>query len=139
MACERCGLCQGIREYVPGILGSKRPDLVVIGEAPGAMEDITGEPFKGRSGTILNLLMEKALGLERGDYSILNSVKCRPPKNRDPSEHEKRACKPWLMEQLRTIQPTLIVTMGAHAAYSVLGERQPMKLLRENYYQVNGP
>ena len=136
--CKRCPLYTGIREYVPGILGKIMPKLVVVGEAPGAMEDMSGEPFMGRSGAILNVSIEMCTGLNRGDYSILNSVKCRPPQNRDPSDREKKACRPWLMEQLRLIRPEIIVTLGGHGAHAVLGEKKPMYDLREHYYAVDG-
>ena len=136
--CERCPLYRGIREYVPGILGREMPKVVFVGEAPGAMEDITGEPFKGQSGTILSAAVWEFMGLKRGDYTILNSVKCRPPQNRDPADREKKACRPWLLEQLRIIKPTVIVPLGAHGSHAVLGERRSMGELREICFKVDG-
>jgi DNA polymerase len=102
------------------------------------LEDITGEPFVGRSGAILTQTVREQIGLEREEYSVLNSIKCRPPQNREPSDREKSCCRPWLMEQLRIIKPTIIVTLGAHGAATLLGERKPMHELRDHYYKVRG-
>ena len=135
-ACKKCKLHKGIRNYVPGIIGLFRPDIVMVGEAPGAMEDILGEPFVGRSGKILNDAMSRLLGLQRGDFSILNSVKCRPPDNREPTEEEKLKCRPWLLAQLRCIEPTIVVTLGVHGAIAILGERKHIDELRSHYYRI---
>jgi DNA polymerase len=98
------------------------------------MEDITGEPFKGRAGAILDQAVWKHMGLKRGEYSLLNSIKCRPAENREPNTSEKRACKPWLMLQLNALNAEIIITLGAHAAQTILGKRYPMHELRELWF-----
>lgn len=88
--------------------------IVIIGEAPGANEDASGKPFIGRAGQILESFLSEA-GLSRPDVYITNTVKYRPPKNRDPKPEEKEACLPWLSAELAAINPRIIVTLGQHA------------------------
>jgi DNA polymerase len=98
-----------------------------IGEAPGRKEDETGRPFVGNAGKLLTLLL-KNIGLERENVYITNIVKCRPPGNRDPKDDEVSACLPYLLRQIKLIQPRIIVTLGRHAGktiYSLAGRRWP--------------
>jgi len=117
--CKKCSLYKSRNKPVPGE-GSLKPKIFFIGEAPGAQEDATGRPFVGAAGRLLTRLIEE-IGLKRDDVYITNVVKCRPPHNRDPSREEVEACKPYLMRQLELMRPSLIVTLGRHAA-SVISE-----------------
>jgi DNA polymerase len=134
MTCERCMLCQSKRNYVPGVMGDSYYRVVFIGEAPGAMEDIAGEPFRGRAGGILTTSVEKLMGLKRDEYSILNTIKCRPPENREPSADEKNKCRPWLMKQLQALDVSLIITLGTHAAQTLLQRKVSLNELREYWF-----
>lgn len=98
---------------VPGE-GDPDADVVFIGEAPGRLEDETGKPFVGASGKFLTELIESA-GLKREDVFITSIVKYRPPNNRDPRPDEKQQSWPYLLRQLRVIQPKLVVTLGRHS------------------------
>lgn len=94
--------------------GNPKAKIVFIGEAPGKDEDLQGKPFVGRSGKFLDEMLEM-INLERKDVYITNTVKYRPPNNRDPSEEEIKECLPWLVEEINFIKPKLIVTLGRHA------------------------
>jgi DNA polymerase len=91
--------------------GNADADLMFVGEAPGAEEDRRGLPFVGRAGGLLDELL-KGIGMERGDVFVANTVKCRPPGNRDPQPHEIESCRPYLREQIRLIEPRVICTLG---------------------------
>ncbi len=108
--CTACALRKGCKQVVPGI-GPDQPQIMLIGEGPGANEDIKGEPFVGPAGAFLNQLLLLA-GLKRGDVYITNVVKCRPPDNRDPFPAELEACKPWLDRQFALLKPPIVVTLG---------------------------
>ena len=111
--CNKCRLCGLATNAVPGE-GNPDADIVLIGEAPGQKEDETGRPFVGRAGKLLERLLQE-IGMERQDVWIGNIIKHRPPKNRDPLPDEIRACQPYLVMQLRIIQPKLVVTLGRYA------------------------
>ena len=98
------------------VMGDGNPDadIVFIGEAPGKNEDLTGKPFVGAAGKFLDELLN-SIGLNRSDIYITNIVKYRPPNNRDPSPAEKKAFWPFLIRQLATIEPAVIVTLGRHS------------------------
>ncbi|MCL4309148.1 MAG: uracil-DNA glycosylase [Candidatus Thermoplasmatota archaeon] len=111
-ACRRCPLGSQ-REHAVVYRGGSRPWLVFVGEAPGSQEDREGRPFVGRGGRILDRAIEDA-GLGKGEYGILNLLKCRPPKNRfDPGA--ARACRPYLDRQLQLLKPTCLVPLGRYA------------------------
>ncbi len=112
-ACTRCPLHQARTRAVPGE-GPPHPRVMLIGEAPGFYEDRSGRPFVGAAGKFLNALLARA-GLSREDVFITNIVKCRPPGNRDPLPAEVEACKPYLEEQIRLLDPRVIVTLGRFA------------------------
>ena len=111
--CTKCPLHLHRRNPVPGE-GPLDARVMVVGEAPGKKEDEQGRPFVGPAGQLLNQLLGLA-GLERSQVYITNVVKCRPPGNRDPRDEEIEACLPYLLRQIRLIQPGLIIAVGRHA------------------------
>ena len=112
-ACSKCALRAGCNQVVPGD-GSAEAKIMFIGEGPGKKEDELGVPFVGAAGKFLDEMLT-AIKLKREDVYIANTVKCRPPQNRDPLPEEKGICWPWLLEQIKIIQPELIVTLGRHS------------------------
>ena len=106
-------LAKTATNIVPGE-GNPNADIVFIGEAPGRQEDLTGKPFIGAAGRVLSELLE-GIGLERKDVFITSIVKFRPPNNRDPKQSEKEESWPYLLRQLRVIEPKLVVTLGRHS------------------------
>jgi DNA polymerase len=135
--CTRCRLHkQGRKQIVFGV-GNPRADLMFIGEAPGADEDIQGEPFVGRAGQLLTNMI-KAMGLSREDVYIANIIKCRPPNNRTPERDECQTCSPFLMRQIEVVAPKAIVALGAVAAKTLLAINAPMSELRGRWYDFRG-
>ena len=131
--CTRCKLhAQGRKQIVFGV-GNPHADLMFVGEGPGADEDAQGEPFVGRAGQLLNNMI-KAMGIRREDVYIANVVKCRPPGNRTPERDECDTCGPFLMRQIATIKPKVIVALGAVAAKYMLAINAPMSELRGRFY-----
>lgn len=118
-ACRKCGLWKTRRNAVPGE-GNPNAKIMFIGEAPGRNEDIQGRPFVGAAGQLLTKMIVDILGLQRRDVYITNVVKCRPPGNRDPTEDEIRICSPYLIRQIETIEPDIIVCLGRHSARFIL-------------------
>lgn len=110
---NKCGLKDSATQPVFGD-GNPKAKIVFIGEAPGKDEDLQGTPFVGRAGKFLNEMLE-TIKLKRGDVYITNTVKYRPPNNRDPLPEEIKECLPWLIEELNYIKPKVIVTLGRHA------------------------
>lgn len=117
--CERCPLHETRTRAVFGA-GDANADLMFVGEAPGAEEDRQGLPFVGRAGQLLNQMLEE-IGLSRADVFIANVLKSRPPGNRDPQPLEIEACRPYLFEQVRLIEPTVICTLGNFATKLLTG------------------
>jgi uracil-DNA glycosylase len=111
--CTRCDLFLSRIQVVPGA-GDKKPKVLVVGEAPGASEDRDGVPFVGRSGALLDSMLAVA-GLARADVFVANVIRCRPPENRNPRAAELRACAGWLAEQVRLLDPPLVLTLGRYA------------------------
>ncbi|MCA9335104.1 uracil-DNA glycosylase [Candidatus Saccharibacteria bacterium] len=110
-------ICSNLAEQATQLVmgeGNVDAAIVLIGEAPGKKEDERGVPFVGAAGKFLNEMLLRA-GMERNDVYITNIVKYRPPKNRDPSPEEKAAFLPYLLEQLRIIQPSIVITLGRHS------------------------
>jgi DNA polymerase len=135
--CTRCRLHkQGRKQIVFGV-GNPQAELMFIGEAPGADEDEQGEPFVGRAGQLLNNMI-KAMGLPRQQVYIANIIKCRPPGNRTPERDECETCSPFLMRQIATIKPKVIVALGAVAAKTLLAINSPMSDLRGRWYDFRG-
>ena len=135
--CTRCKLHkQGRKQIVFGV-GNPRAELMFIGEGPGADEDQQGEPFVGRAGQLLNKMIE-AMGIKREDVYIANVVKCRPPGNRTPERDECETCMPFLMRQVETINPKVIVALGAVAAKNLLQMNASMGEMRSRSYDFRG-
>jgi DNA polymerase len=131
--CSRCKLhTLGRRQVVFGV-GHPTADLMFVGEAPGADEDIQGEPFVGRAGQLLTKIIE-AIGLTRADVYIANVIKCRPPGNRNPEPDEVEQCEPFLFRQIDAIKPSVIVALGKFAAQSLLKTSDPITRLRGREY-----
>jgi DNA polymerase len=130
--CRKCQICKLRLNAVPGD-GSPRARLVFVGEAPGADEDMKGLPFVGRAGQLLEKMIN-AMGLKRQDVFICNTLKCRPPENRDPKPDELFNCMPYLKRQLEIIQPEFIVALGAHAAHILLETDKAIGQLRGQFH-----
>jgi uracil-DNA glycosylase len=111
--CRKCHLRDTCTQVVPGE-GNKKTEVMFIGEAPGEKEDRQGRPFVGAAGKFLEEML-LLIGKKREDVFIGNVLKCRPPGNRDPLPDEVAACWPWMIDQIKTIKPKLIVTLGRHA------------------------
>jgi DNA polymerase len=127
--CTRCKLhTLGRKQIVYGV-GNPNADLMFVGEAPGADEDVQGEPFVGRAGQLLTKIIE-AIGLRRADVYIANVIKCRPPGNRNPEPDEVEQCEPFLFRQIDTIKPKVIVALGKFAAQCLLRTTDPITRLR---------
>jgi len=112
-SCPDCNLCKTRTRSVPGE-GPESAEILLVGEGPGFHEDQQGRPFVGQAGKFLEELLA-SVGLKRSDVYITNVVKCRPPNNRDPLPDEVEACRKHLAEQIDTIRPRLIVTLGRHS------------------------
>ena len=135
--CTRCVLhTLGRRQVVFGV-GNAQADLMFVGEAPGADEDIQGEPFVGRAGQLLTKIIE-AIGLRRSDVYIANVIKCRPPGNRNPAPEEVSTCQPFLFQQIDIIRPKVIVALGTFAAHTLLGTDAPISRLRGRVHLFRG-
>jgi uracil-DNA glycosylase family 4 len=127
--CSRCKLHTLGRTQVVFGVGSPNADLMFVGEAPGADEDIQGEPFVGRAGQLLTKIIE-AIGLRRDDVYIANVIKCRPPGNRNPEPDEVEQCQPFLFRQIDTVKPKVIVALGKFAAQCLLRTNDPITRIR---------
>ena len=132
--CTRCKLHGLGRKQIVFGVGNPNADLMFVGEAPGADEDLQGEPFVGRAGQLLTKIIE-AMGLRREDVYIANVLKCRPPGNRNPEPDEVEQCEPFLFRQIDTIKPKVIVALGKFAAQSLLRTTDPITRLRGREYK----
>jgi DNA polymerase len=119
--CNRCQLAKGRNRVVFGE-GPADARIMFLGEAPGRREDETGRPFCGRSGLLLDQMLQEA-GIDRSQVFVTSIVKCRPPNNRDPKSAEIASCSGWLGQQLNLIQPDFICTLGNFALRSIRGDR----------------
>jgi len=126
--CKKCSLHQKRTNIVFGV-GNPQAKLVFVGEAPGEYEDISGEPFVGRSGKLLTKMIQ-AMGFKRSDVYICNVIKCRPPTNRDPQIKEIFACELFLKDQLAIIQPKVLVALGRCACQSLLKTTKSISEIR---------
>jgi uracil-DNA glycosylase family 4 len=129
--CQRCKLARSRTNLVFGE-GSPQARLMFVGEGPGKEEDLQGRPFVGMAGQLLNRLLNK-LGLRREEVYIANVVKCRPPGNRDPEPDEAATCLPFLLKQIDSIQPLVIVTLGRPATQNLLQTNAPLTKIRGNW------
>lgn len=135
--CTRCPLAYAGRRKIVFGDGDSNARLMFVGEGPGADEDASGIPFVGKAGQLLNNMIS-AMGLKREEVYIANIVKCRPPANRTPEPVEANTCSPFLLEQIDTIQPQVIVALGGTAATYLLGVKQSLGSLRGSWHSCRG-
>lgn len=137
--CTRCQLCKTRKNVVPGE-GVDHPLVLVIGEGPGADEDATGRPFVGPAGQLLDRMLDSKgqIGLYRNkNCFIANTVKCRPPGNRDPLPEETAACAPFLERQIAALNPKIILCVGRVAAHIMLKNEESMGALRGKFFDFH--
>ena len=135
--CTRCKLhTQGRRQVVFGA-GSMTAEIMFVGEAPGADEDEQGVPFVGKAGQLLTKMIE-GMGLRRDEVYIANVLKCRPPGNRNPEPDEIQTCQPFLFRQVASIQPRVVIALGAFAARTLLDSQEPISKLRGRVFDFRG-
>jgi len=132
--CTRCKLHRAGRHQIVFGAGNPRAELMFVGEGPGADEDIQGVPFVGRAGQLLTKIIE-SIKLTRNDVYIANVIKCRPPGNRNPEPDEVDSCEPFLLRQIGSIRPKVIVALGAVAARALLRTNEPISHLRGRVYK----
>lgn len=144
-ACTACGLSQTRRQTVFGV-GHPQAHWMIVGEAPGEEEDRRGEPFVGRSGQLLDNML-RAIGLSRQagetpdparQVYIANTLKCRPPGNRNPQPEELARCEGFLIRQIELVQPKIILAMGRFAVQSLLRSTAPIGQLRGRVHRYQG-
>jgi DNA polymerase len=134
--CRRCRLCDGRKTIVFGS-GDSAARLMFVGEGPGREEDLQGLPFVGEAGQLLTKMIE-AMQLTRETVYICNVVKCRPPENRNPAPEEIAACSPFLLRQVKTVSPKVIVALGTFAAQTLLATKEPISKLRGRFHDYHG-
>lgn len=152
--CRACALCDSRRQTVFGA-GHPRAHWMIVGEAPGEQEDLRGEPFVGPAGQLLDNML-RALGLTRAEAAtegqqpleppleparqvyIANTLKCRPPRNRNPEPEEMRRCEPYLQRQIALVQPRLILAMGRFAVQALLRTDEAIGRLRGRVHRYEG-
>ncbi len=127
-SCKLCDLYLNRKNAVPGE-GKSDASLVIVGEAPGRNEDLYGRPFVGMAGKFLDKYLKSA-GIERNSIFITNAVKCRPPNNRKPSSEELITCRFYLIRQLNSIHPKIVLALGVSAAYSLNIEFKHLEEIR---------
>jgi uracil-DNA glycosylase len=135
--CQRCKLAPCRTNLVFGV-GNPKAELMFVGEAPGADEDMRGEPFVGRAGQLLTDIIERGMGMTRAEVYICNVIKCRPPENRNPEPDEVASCEPFLFRQIDIVQPKVIVGLGTFAVQAVLKLKTPISKLRGVWHEVRG-
>lgn len=134
--CPLCPLCKTRTHAVPGE-GNAQARLMVIGEGPGESEDLSGRPFVGRAGALLDQILTN-IDVPRADAFIANVVKCRPPRNRVPLPDEREACMPYLRRQIELVRPRVLLTLGGTAAEALLGVKASLGQLRLKVHRWNG-
>ncbi len=135
--CRNCPLCQDRTHTVPGEGNPDTPDIMFVGEGPGADEDALGRPFVGKAGRLLDKMIE-AMGYQREQVYIANVVKCRPPNNRKPQREEMDLCLPYLRHQIRLIRPKVIVGLGGTAMEGLLGKPVGITRMRGVWQEYQG-
>ncbi len=136
-SCVKCSLSESRNNVVVG-RGNNKAKLLIIGEGPGRNEDETGLPFVGRAGKLLDQILD-SVGIDSNeDAYISNIVKCRPPENRKPSLEEMSSCESWLKEQIRLINPEVILLVGATAVQGILGVKEGITKIRGTWIEENG-
>lgn len=137
--CKNCASCELHKTRNNIVFADGNPEtasIILIGEAPGENEDIQGKPFVGRAGKLLNEFLEKAGISREKDLYIINTVKCRPPKNRVPSDTEKDACREFLHSQIDIINPKIILLCGATALKSFIKAKTPISKIRGEILEI---
>jgi uracil-DNA glycosylase family 4 len=134
--CRRCSLYATATNPVPGV-GNPNAGFMCVGEAPGANEDLQGEPFVGQAGQLLNKILE-AIKLRREDVFIANVLKHRPPGNRNPLPEEVTACSPYLVRQIELVRPKVILALGTFAAQTLLETKLTIGKLRGQVHRYYG-
>lgn len=129
---SRTTVVAGVRPW-----DESRADVLLVGEAPGAQEDLAGVPFVGRSGQLLDSLLAEA-GIERSRVAVANVLKCRPPRNRKPRRAEVARCRPWLARQIELADPCVVVALGGTAAEWFFGPGARIAGLREHVHDYDG-
>lgn len=135
--CQNCPLGKTRKKFVFGS-GNPQAEVVFVGEAPGADEDERGLPFVGRAGQLLTKIIESTKTWKRQEVFICNVLKCRPPGNRTPAPEEVEQCRPYLEEQIRIIQPKLLMALGASAAQALLKTKDSVGKLRGSWHELHG-
>ena len=134
--CKKCSLSDTRTNTVFGV-GDIRASLMLVGEAPGEQEDLSGEPFVGRAGQILDKMLAAIHRSRENDVFICNVLKCRPPENRDPKSDEINQCEPYLVNQIDLIKPKLIVALGRIAGKTLLGVDKSLKDMRKKIHNYH--
>ena len=137
--CEQCEACALARTRHHVVFGEGKIDakIMFVGEGPGANEDLSGKPFVGKGGQLLDELLKEA-GLTRDDIYITNIIKCRPPQNRDPKNEEKEACINYLKYQMYLIKPKIVVCLGRIAATRIIDSTMKITKSRGQWYTKKG-
>lgn len=135
--CRRCALCRSRTRLIFGA-GGADAELMVIGEAPGYQEDVEGVPFAGPAGDMLDKMLRHVLGLDASQVYVVNVVKCRPPNNGKPSPDQVARCLPFLRRQVELVAPRIVLSLGALAYHSLVGDDQPITLARGRWRELGG-
>ncbi|MBV8884629.1 MAG: uracil-DNA glycosylase, partial [Chroococcidiopsidaceae cyanobacterium CP_BM_RX_35] len=135
--CHRCGLGESRTHAVVG-RGNLQAPIMIVGEAPGQNEDETGLPFVGRAGELLERILAAVKLDSQQDIYVCNIIKCRPPNNRTPTTEETAACKPYLLEQIRLVDPRIILLTGATALKSLTGDKRSITKIRGTWIEWEG-
>jgi uracil-DNA glycosylase len=138
--CNRCYRCELGHTRTNAVVGegNLKADIMIVGEGPGQTEDATGRPFVGRSGELLDKILASVRLIRDQDVFICNVVKCRPPENRDPKPVEAAACKGYLLEQIRLVDPKIILLTGKVALLNLLGIKQGITKVRGQWIEQDG-
>jgi len=134
--CPKCRLAETRTNAVPGA-GATAATIMFVGEGPGEQEDLSGEPFVGKSGQLLTRELEK-IGISRGEIFITNIVKCRPPQNRTPLTDEIAACNDWLSAQIALIDPKFIVPVGGPSLQTLVSKNLRITKARSQVFRKDG-
>lgn len=135
--CHRCGLGDSRTHAVVG-RGNLQAPIMIVGEAPGQNEDETGLPFVGKAGQLLEKILASVKLAPEQDIYIANAIKCRPPANRVPTTEEVAACKPYLLEQIRLVDPKIILLTGATSVRSLTGDKRGITKIRGTWIEWEG-
>ena len=137
--CQNCHKCELGNTRTNIVFSDGNPDsakYILVGEAPGANEDLTGTPFVGRAGKLLNEFLEQSGISRENDLYIINTVKCRPPENRVPKDSEKSACRNYIETQIKTVDPKVIILCGTTALQSFYPNKTPISKIRGQWLKI---